>query len=1420
MAIVSFSKITRTLVVGSLIGSALVSSLSGVASASVSVTPKVAIGQQHALALGSNGTVWTWGSLIPGPTGVGSKDSLPGPTQVSLPSSRTAVSIAATYNASFAVADDGTAWAWGSLGRGLGDAAVTTDSRYTTPVQISLPAGVRLAEVAAACEGVLARADNGDVYQWGSFYGNWSMSYSVPTKVNGISNATSISRGCNASFAITSSGSAFAWGANGGGRLGDGTTTDRPSPVSISLPGGRRFTRIATSSTHSVAVASDGTVWAWGGNSQGQLGADPNAVSFSSTPRQVGLGSATGVGVAVSDSTPFSTVVTNSGIALKWGGWGNNEYVPAPVSLPTSDLGSRKLIDVTTYSNAALFVADDNSVWAKGNWGVVDIDGNCGATASDYPYWKDGTTYPARPLVRVLSSGQFGTSFAEDAISLAKLETASGASLPLDGSGTAPASVGSAVSFVATAPNSSCYGPGRLSYSFSDNNGTSWVSSGITTSTNAYSQTVVNIEYTPSTSGRKKAQFKISNPDGFSMVYRFTVGVAATSSGAPVSSPSALPIVSSLGETAISIGTDGYLYGWGANTLITGGDAEVKNPRRITPAVDTSATFRSATIVGRGFNNSTPVALAASTNGKLYAWGTGSSDLMTGGTTDVLAPTEIPMPSGKKASKVFGMGVSYCVPGCQSPTPAAIGVVVDEAGTAYLWGGGPSTVTQYGYGSQPLLSSASSLAGISIANLAYAAGRILLRTPSGDAYFWSPNKTCSPSCSVAAPSLIALPNPLGERFSYGYLGSSGGSSQGLYDISGSGQLRFTAVDSSGAVGSVTNVALAGNRTVVDVSSNGGAVRVVAADGTLWNVYSTQWGPYKEYVPIEMLPISRSASVSGGFFVGAGGSLWSSNGMPAGTCAAIHSDLYGTANYFHVFSIGQFGAAYSEDAFQVALDSPANPGFQNFAKYGDQYGIYAPQPTREGNSELTIRPGSTVSLYAYFQSACNGDSGLSVAWDLNDDGEFETQGTVATPINNTTMLTTAREATPGHDAFDGLPSGFMQSKVDVSQSSPGGAFNQGGGRFISVRMTSAAGSATQRFAILTRPEKPQGRVGITINNSARFTDTSDVSVSLVWPEGSTTVLLSNDGSFSDVQEVPVAPTIRWKLPSDGSGLLPTTVYARFKQLGTDGYGSWLPGETEINYTDDIVLDLSPPVVAALSATTANTVSSQSVRSSGVARATSVQTQTALVSMSAFDAASGIEAVQVTTDPAVPGPARAYARSFRVAADRGTIAVRAKDNVGHWSEWMYAQISGFEASVPSNPATPSAPSQTPSAPTPAVPSVPSVTPPAVATPSVMPSPAVASPAVVSAVPVAKAVLSGANAKVSVSVPSSLAKTCKTAVVKGKKTTTCTAVPIVVSVSGGSSKTVSAKAGSNSIVLPAKKGQTVTVKVNGKVVQKIKM
>jgi len=80
---------------------------------------------------------------------------------------------------------------------------------------------------------------------------------------------TKIAGGGIHSLVIDDSGNLRVWGNNKNGQLGDGTTTDRLSPIKIKS--GTRFTAVAAGS-HSLAIDSDGNLWAWGDNKCGQLG--------------------------------------------------------------------------------------------------------------------------------------------------------------------------------------------------------------------------------------------------------------------------------------------------------------------------------------------------------------------------------------------------------------------------------------------------------------------------------------------------------------------------------------------------------------------------------------------------------------------------------------------------------------------------------------------------------------------------------------------------------------------------------------------------------------------------------------------------------------------------------------------------------------------------------------------------------------------------------------------------------------------------------------------------------------------------------------------------------------------------------------------------------------------------------------------
>jgi hypothetical protein len=1047
--------------------------------------------------------------------------------------------------------------------------------------------------------------------------------------------------------------------------------------------------------------------------------------------------------------------------------------------------------------------------------------------------WKDGMTIPARSLVRTVSKGQFGPAFTEDQISVSKIESGTGQVLPIDGSGTVVGNVGTAVSVVVTSPRSACYSADQLTYQFSDDNGATWGTNGITTTTNDYAQLVATVTYTPLSAGRKRASIKIVNPDNKASVYKFTVGVAASAGTGTPGPISQLPTVVSRGSTSLAIGTDKFLYAWGSGTAITGSANIVKEPVRVVPLVDAAQTFRSVALAAPSV--SSYAAAAVSESGKVYVWGNASTDLVLGTTSAVASPTELAMPADKKALKVYLNTTSICT--MTTCSTGVYGLVIGEDGSVFVWGGGTyaeNSSGNRGYGSS--IMAVPSLVGFSFSDIytGQNSNFMYLRQASGDLYIWSPGKggMCSPTCSWNSPTFLTSST---EKLFF----TASYPSEGFMEIESNGNLRFVAINTtSKTVATPVAVALPGSRVASQISGSksGSNLSVIATDGSMWQIYSYSnfRNIYKINIPLEAQPVSRFASDDVSFVVGAGGALWAYQSAARGTCA----EMYGSLS--RVRSTGQLGPEFKQDSFAVALDSPSNI---YMGEVTDGENIRRPLLAGDEqwyDRQLSIRPGSTVRLYTYFGSSCNGVDGLSVKWDLDNDDVFETNASVSSVTASTTLLTTRITNSTGDVSWDGLsPNTYRESYVDLSASSIGGAFSQGGGRFISVQYTSATGTATQKFAVVVQPKKPTGRVGVTINSGARFTDSTEVNIGVVWPEGVSTMIVSNDGSFSDVQEVPVSTSIRWRLPSEGSGLLSSTVYIRFKTLWPESAGSWSPWEDTMTYTDDIVLDLSPPEITSVSASTTSSAQSQSLDS---ARAFSVPTVTALVSLTALDAVSGISAVQITTDPAVPGPERTYARQYRVTADRGNIAVRAKDNVGHWSDWNYVRISGFVAApeepsvVPVSPevvppvAKPSKPEAAPSVEKPEskVPASVEVSTPAVAVPEVVqakPSTVVLLNPFVAAIAkvptsTATAVLKGATASISVSVPSSLAKTCTTKVVKGKKVSTCKAAAIVVSVSGGATKTYLAKSGSNAFKMPAKKGATVTIKVGGKVIKKIKL
>jgi alpha-tubulin suppressor-like RCC1 family protein len=243
---------------------------------------QVAAGCAHSLGVRQNGTAWAWGCNPSGQLGDNTAVSKSSPVQVAgLFTNWCQVSAGTAH--SLGVRTDGSLWAWGlgTCGR-VGDGTVTTRS---SPVSV-VGSFADWCQVSAGDQHSLGVRTNGSAWAWGlglcgrlgdGTVVNKSSPISV---VGGFNDWCYVSAGNSHSLGVRQNGTLWAWGLNGQGRLGDNTATLRSSPVSV-VGGFTDWCQAAAGNSHSLGVRQNGTAWAWGCNPSGQLG-DNTAVSKSS----------------------------------------------------------------------------------------------------------------------------------------------------------------------------------------------------------------------------------------------------------------------------------------------------------------------------------------------------------------------------------------------------------------------------------------------------------------------------------------------------------------------------------------------------------------------------------------------------------------------------------------------------------------------------------------------------------------------------------------------------------------------------------------------------------------------------------------------------------------------------------------------------------------------------------------------------------------------------------------------------------------------------------------------------------------------------------------------------------------------------------------------------------------------------------
>jgi alpha-tubulin suppressor-like RCC1 family protein len=357
----------------------------------------VAAGLGYSLGIKNNGELWAWGSNSSGELGDGSTTDRHSPKRIGTDATWAAAAAGAGF--SLAVKSDGTLWAWGDNAFGqLGDGS-TTDRH--SPVHVA--AGTTWVAVAAGYRHSLALQKDGTLWAWGqNVYGQLGDGTTTqrvrPTRVGTDTKWAAIAVGNDHCLAIKSDGTLWAWGNSWFGQLGDGTTTDRHVPTRIGT--WTDWATVAGGALHSLAVRTDGTLWAWGSNAWGQLGDGTDTERHS--PTQI-VGAPTWVAVSAGRVGGHSLALGGGGAIWAWGentdGQVGNGSASAKIESPVQIVQNMKFPSLggTTSSTASSSTTSSST--------TTTVPGGGGVTFTDV------TGSPYQTAIEALATAGIVTGF-------------------------------------------------------------------------------------------------------------------------------------------------------------------------------------------------------------------------------------------------------------------------------------------------------------------------------------------------------------------------------------------------------------------------------------------------------------------------------------------------------------------------------------------------------------------------------------------------------------------------------------------------------------------------------------------------------------------------------------------------------------------------------------------------------------------------------------------------------------------------------------------------------------------------------------------------------------------------------------------------------------------------------------------------
>jgi hypothetical protein len=271
-----------------------------------------------------SGNLWNWGDNAKGQLGDNTIISKSSPVQTIAWGSNWKQVSCGYYlgSATAAIKADGTLWTWGDNAYGaLGDNTIV---RKSSPIQ-TIAFGTNWKQVSSVRGNMAAIKTDGTLWCWGyNSYGelgdNTTVKKSSPIQtVAGGTNWSQVDVGWLNTAAIKTDGTLWIWGDNSQGQLGDNTIVRKSSPVQT-VAGGTNWKQVSCSKfrTFTAAIKTDGTLWTWGSNSYGQLG--DNTTASKSSPIQTIAGGTNWKQISVGFHA--AAIKTDGTLWL----WGRNGY--------------------------------------------------------------------------------------------------------------------------------------------------------------------------------------------------------------------------------------------------------------------------------------------------------------------------------------------------------------------------------------------------------------------------------------------------------------------------------------------------------------------------------------------------------------------------------------------------------------------------------------------------------------------------------------------------------------------------------------------------------------------------------------------------------------------------------------------------------------------------------------------------------------------------------------------------------------------------------------------------------------------------------------------------------------------------------------------------------------------------------------